>query len=332
MDRSTSPGNRNLFGASPVVSSEWVGEGGLVIMRFVAAFLAGILLAVFLGFQLMNAAPVAVAPPTPPVEQAKPEPAPPEPAPAVWDKAAVLEAAVQKSMADFPGRYSVVVHELPSGKAWSLNADARYHPASTIKMPVVLYALEQHRAGKLGWQDLITYTEADYESPGGGAFEQAPFGGRYPVENLVNRAIKYSNNVAVNMLGRHLGWNNIRAWTRTMNGELYRLSDGMPEVTPMSELGWWLHLNRVAHEDPTRAELVLRPLREVEYDGRIAAGAPAGVKYLHKFGSFDGNYHDAGIIYAERPFVLVVMTDGATVDEADAAIAAVTAAICKVMD
>lgn len=258
------------------------------------------------------------------------EPAPPPPKP-VWEKAPALEQAVTRVMQDFSGDYSVVVHDLTSEEEWFINPYHRYHPASTIKMPVTLYALEQYRAGKLGWQDLITYTEADFESPGGGAFETSPFGGLYPVENLVGRALRYSNNVAVNMLGRHLGWENIRTWTRTINGDLMREPDGSPVVTAMSELGWWLHLEKLSRVDPKNAEMLLQPLREVAYDGRIAAGLPEGVKYLHKFGSNEGNFHDGGWIMSEKPFILVVMTQGGREDEADAYIAKVTAAIYDVM-
>jgi len=271
-------------------------------------------------------APVSVRPSAPPV----PRPAPVAAVVAPGLPSALAEA-VNRAMAGFPGEYSVVVQDLTSGQRWSVNEQERYHPASTIKMPVTLYALNQYRAGKLGWRDGITFTEADYESPGGGAFETAPFGGVYPVENLVGRALKYSNNVAVNMLGRHLGWENVRSWTRRIGGELYRLEDGTPQVTALSELGWWLHLDKLAHEDPKSAKLVLEPLREVSYTGRIPAGLPADVPYLHKFGSYDGNFHDGGIVYAKRPYALVVMTNGAKEYEADAAIARVSAAVYRVL-
>lgn len=273
---------------------------------------------------------VAAVSPQPAVKSDTP-PAPPRPPEPVWEKAAALSAAVARALDGFSGEYSVVVHDLRSGRQWAVNPGQRYHPASTIKMPVTLYALEQYRAGKLGWQDGITYTRADFESPGGGAFETAPFGGVYPVENLVGRALRYSNNVAVNMLGRHLGWEQIRAWTRTIQGDLYKGEDGLPQVTAMSELGWWLHLERLSRTDAKNAELVLQPLREVAYDGRIAAGLPDGVKYLHKFGSYNGYYHDGGWIMGDTPFLLVMMTHGAREGEADAAIATVARAVYEVM-
>lgn len=275
--------------------------------------------------------PVAAVP-------AAPTPADPVPdradttAPAAWAKAPLLAEAVNQAMADFSGTYSIAVQDLASGERWVLGGEIRYHPASTIKMPVTLYALSQFRAGDLRWSETIQYTEADFESPGGGAFETAPFGDWYPVENLVNRALMYSNNVAVNMLGRRLGWNNIRAWSRSIGGELYRRSDGAPEVTVLSELGWWLHLEQVSREDPDRAALILEPLAAVAYRGRISAGLPDGVRHLHKFGSYDGYYHDGALIFSDHPYAMVVLTHGGQEHEADEAIARTSAAIYRVMN
>jgi beta-lactamase class A len=252
--------------------------------------------------------------------------------PANWAAAPDLAGAVQRTMADFPGDYSIAVWDLTNDNHWSLGGELRHHPASTIKLPVTLYAMDQYRAGKLKWTDAIQYTKADFESPGGGAFETSPFGGWYPVENLVNRAIIYSNNVAVNMLGRHLGWQNIRDWSRKIGGELYREADASPSTTALNEVGWWRYLYQVSQQDPKAADLILGPLRQVAYTGRIAAGLPEGVPYVHKFGSYDGYFHDGAIIWGKHPYVLVVMTHGAEEEQADEAIAQVTAAIHQVME
>lgn len=252
--------------------------------------------------------------------------------PADWPRAPELLAGVTEAFHGFPGNWSVAVMDLTAGNYWSVNGDRRYHPASTIKMPVTLYAMTQQKAGRLKWTDVIQYTEADFESPGGGAFETAPFGEWYPVENLVNRSLIYSNNVALNMLGRHLGWQNVRDWSKTIGGELYREEDSSPSTTALHELNWWRFLYQTNLDDPKTASLVLGPLSQVQYDGRIAAGLPTGLRFVHKFGSYDGNYHDGGIVWADgAPYALVIMTQGAEVDEADTYIPLVTTAIHKVM-
>lgn len=262
----------------------------------------------------------------------EPEPVGGTAVPADWAKAPELVASVTEAFQGFPGTWSVAVMDLTTGTRWSLRGAVRYHPASTIKLPVTLFAMTEQKAGRLKWSDVIQYTEADFESPGGGAFESSPFGGWYPVENLVNRALIYSNNVAVNMLGRHLQWQRIRDWTKTIDGELFREPDSSPSTTALNELNWWRYLYQVSLDDPQTAALVLDPLSQVQYDGRIAAGLPPGVKFVHKFGSYDTNFHDGGIVWADgAPYALVIMTNGALVDEADTYIPLAAAAIHKVM-
>jgi len=254
--------------------------------------------------------------------------APPEPP--SWGEATRIWEAVSQAMADFPGEYSVALEDLSTGRRWLYNADRLYHPASTVKIPVALYALEQYRAGKIGWQDLIEYTEADFETPGEGFFAEAAFGELYPVGDLVNHALTHSNNVAVNMLGRHFGWGNIEVWTASIGAGLTH-ENRLPRASAQSVLEWWIHLHRLAEEDPVNAELLLAPLRAVPYRGRISAGLPQGVPHLHKFGSYNGNYHDSGIVYTDPPYALVVLTEGATLDEADAAIARLSAAVYQTL-
>ena len=241
-----------------------------------------------------------------------------------------IAQAISRAMAGFPGEFSIALEDLSTSQRWVFNADRLYHPASTVKLPVALYALEQYRAGKIGWQDPIEYTEADFETPGASAFETAEFGELYPVEDLVNRSLTYSNNVAVNMLGRHFGWGNIEIWTGTIGGRLTH-ENRLPRASALSVLAWWRHLHRLSLEDPERANLLVRPLMEVPYRGRITAGLPDGVPHMHKFGSYDGNYHDSGIVFTTRPYILVVLTAGAPLEEADAAIARVSAEIYGVM-
>ena len=122
----------------------------------------------------------------------------------------------------------------------------------------------------------------------------------------------------------------IELWTETIGGRL-RHENRLPLASARSVLAWWRHLHRLSLEAPEQATRVVRPLMEAPYRDRITAGLPEGVPHLHKFGSYKGNYHDSGIIYTTRPYILVVLTAGAPLEEADAAIARVYAEIYRVM-
>jgi beta-lactamase class A len=59
-------------------------------------------------------------------------------------------------------------------------------------------------------------------------------------------------------------------------------------------------------------EEMLGVLRAQKFNEGIPAGLPKGVTVAHKTGSFQGVYHDAGVVElsGRKPFVLVVLTRG----------------------
>ena len=58
---------------------------------------------------------------------------------------------------------------------------------------------------------------------------------------------------------------------------------------------------------------------------------PEGVEVAHKTGSLTNVEHDGGIVYADEPYVIVVMTEGISNDEATALIGDVSAAVYEAM-
>jgi beta-lactamase class A len=51
-------------------------------------------------------------------------------------------------------------------------------------------------------------------------------------------------------------------------------------------------------------------LKRQSFNTRIPAGLPPGIAVAHKTGEITKIQHDAAIVYAERPFVLVVLVRG----------------------
>lgn len=241
-----------------------------------------------------------------------------------------LQQAVTESMAGFSGRYSVAVTDLAGNRAWYYAPEARYHTASLVKVPVALHAFAQHRAGRMSWDSTIAYLSSDYE-PSDSRLGVPQPGDELPVGLLVDAALRKSDNIAVNMLGRHFTWDAVRAFTRTISAELERGQNGEPLATVKAAAAWWQHLARIARADAEAEQALLEPLRRATYRGRISAGLPGGTPHAHKYGSFGSAYHDSGLIEVPHPYVLVVMTEGATEAEASAAIARVTAAVHRVM-
>lgn len=243
--------------------------------------------------------------------------------PAQWQG---LNQLVYEIAADYPGRLSVVAVDLTSGSRYEFRPSDPYLPASTFKLPVTLCVLEEIAAGSLAWDTPVTYTQEDAEPVGAGGFATSPIGSKWSVRNLVDRSIISSNNVAVKMLARTLTWDGLLNCTTEIGGPVTRTEDGSTPVTASYEAAWWMHLWRTSQERPELAEELLRPLRQVTYYGRIQAGTPRPDLVTHKFGTYAGYDHDGAIVWAERPYILVVMTHGSSEYQADVAIERIAAA------
>jgi beta-lactamase class A len=51
-------------------------------------------------------------------------------------------------------------------------------------------------------------------------------------------------------------------------------------------------------------------LKRQKFNDGIPAGVPSGVAVAHKTGNITRIHHDAGIVYAKRPYVLVILVRG----------------------
>lgn len=238
-----------------------------------------------------------------------------------------LDRQVQALAAAFPGRISVVAVDLRTGLRYGYREQEEYLPASTVKVAVALCYQQAVARGEYAWDTPIAYTEPDYDPDEPTNMDGAPFGTTYSVRELVGSALTYSSNVALRMLTRTLTAEKMLDCTQSMGGAVTRGPEGSTPVRAEAAAAWWQALWNLKQSDPAAAETILEPLRNAEYRGRILAGTPQPDLVTHKFGSVDDTFHDTAIVWGDRPYILVVMTQGAATEEqADDAIAAVAAA------
>src|SRR5690606_27883723 len=64
-------------------------------------------------------------------------------------------------------------------------------------------------------------------------------------------------------------------------------------------------------------EELLFYLTDTEYEDWLAAGIPENIKVAHKYGVLSDVVNDAGIIYTNEPFVMVLMSERVNQEEAN---------------
>ena len=74
--------------------------------------------------------------------------------------------------------------------------------------------------------------------------------------------------------------------------------------------------------DAESSRQMVEILKRQKFNDRIPAGLPSGTSVAHKTGDITKINHDAAIVYAPRPFILVVLTRGIADQKASSALIA----------
>jgi beta-lactamase class A len=246
-----------------------------------------------------------------------------------------LEKAIQALIRDVEGAdVAAAFHNLATGDQVLIQSDVNFHPASTIKVPIMMEVFRQAEEKSLSLDDLIA-VKNDFVSIVDGshfALQAADdsetglyrrLGERVTIRELVRLMITDSSNVATNILveritpGRatafmvRLGTKDVRVVRGVEDNKAY--ARGLNNAT--TARGLMQILVRLAERDVVSAnasEEMLTILRGQKFNEGIPAGLPAGTAVAHKTGSFAKVYHDAAIVLppGKKPFVLVVLTRG----------------------
>jgi beta-lactamase class A len=136
---------------------------------------------------------------------------------------------------------------------------------------------------------------------------------------MITRSSNFATNTLISLVGadavtrtmRSLGANRIQVLRGVEDGKAF--DRGMNNTTTARDLAIILEAieeGRAAPPDATRE------MREIllaqEFNEKIPAGLPAGVRVAHKTGEITAHSHDAAIVYppGRKPYVLVVLTRG----------------------
>jgi beta-lactamase class A len=213
-----------------------------------------------------------------------------------------------------------------------IQPDVAYHAASTMKVPVMIELFRQARAG-LAKLDEPLLVKNEFTSIVDGSPYTLSVGDDSDAEvykrigqtmtllQLCEPMITVSSNFATNLLIQRLGAANIQ---RTVDGlgaggmivrrgveDSKAFAAGLNNSTTARAL--MVLMERIARLDAVDAEAsrqMIEILKRQQFNDAIPARLPAGTPVAHKTGEITKIHHDAAIVLAPRPFVLVVLVRG----------------------
>jgi beta-lactamase class A len=195
---------------------------------------------------------------------------------------------------------------LETGFVYAFNEQRLYYSASLNKAPYALYLYET-------LEDLDTvhiYTEDMYRE-GAGIIKKMEPGAELTDAELLEYAVRLSDNVAFRMLIRVYGVEGFKVWLNEKGMDTTHIRNLTNANLTVLDAAFITQLLYKYIESPGERNAKLKMDLLTSAFPYIQTGYP----FAHKYGLWDEAHHDMGIIYAPSPYILVVMTDRGSSEE-----------------
>lgn len=230
------------------------------------------------------------------------------------------------------GAEVAIAARMLDGEDLLVSPDLSFHAASTMKVPVMIALFQASKEGRLSLDEKIPVRNEFKSIVDGSPYsleaenDSDPdvyklVGSEVSMRQLCESMITVSSNLATNILVEKLGVDVIQARVKALG------ADGMNVVRPLEDgkaflaginntttargLETLLIALATGHAvDPKSDEAMVEILKHQHFSDGIPAGLPPGTVVAHKTGEITKIQHDAAIVYAPRPFVLVVLVRG----------------------
>jgi len=244
-----------------------------------------------------------------------------------------LREQIAARIAAVPGAVAGVAYRpLGPGEPLDVGADAEFHAASTMKVPVMIELFRQADRGALSLDQPVLLVNRFGSIVDGSPYAVSPaddsdsamyarVGERVPLRELIERMIVRSSNLATNAAIALAGPARVTATARALGASRTKVlrgvedqkayDQGLNNTTTAADLAT---LMAAIATDRAASPAACAQMRDIlsrqEFNGEIPAGVPTGTRVAHKTGQITGVLHDAAIVYppAGEPYVLVVLT------------------------
>ncbi len=249
-------------------------------------------------------------------------------------------------------KVGLAAHDFSTGEDILINPDISFHPASTMKMCVMMEVFHQARRGLFSLDDRIMVKNKFASIADGSAYglsiaddSEKDLYNRIsqplPIRDLVRLMITLSANLATNLLVERVTPQRITAFMRELGADGLIIRRGVEdnkafhlglnnEATARGFMNLLVKLAKREVISPEDSDEMIEILSQQQFNEMIPAQLPDNVRVAHKTGWNDDLYHDAGIVYPlnKEPFILVILTRGCkTESEAHTLIASLARAI-----
>jgi beta-lactamase class A len=210
---------------------------------------------------------------------------------------------------ELTGVYGFYVVRLNNGASYGYNHRQVFDASTLIQLPamVMVYRDDFDING--------TYRLQSEDKTGSGPLQEEEVDTVWTYGELARYIGRENDEASYNIVLKELGEQNVQEFLRT-NG-ISNTSLDKSTTTPKDVGTLLLKLWRREFVEQGARDELLENLKDSEFNQHLVAGVPSGVQVVHKFGEEVNAVVEAGIVYAHEPFVVVIMSEGVNMAEAD---------------
>ncbi len=258
--------------------------------------------------------------------------------------ASSLGSDLRQMIAASGAEVAVAYRPLDGSAELLIDADTPFHAASTMKVPVMIELFRQAHAGAVSLDDPLPIRNEFRSIVDGSLYKlsegddsdkeiYASVGKTMTLRQLCEAMITVSSNFASNLLIEKLGVENIRRTVAALGADGMQVLRGVEDQKAFDKglnntttaRGLTVLLERIARGvavDARSDALMMDILKRQTFKDAIPAGIPAGVAVAHKTGNITRIHHDAAVVFARKPYVLVLLVRGIQDEKQSAALMA----------
>jgi beta-lactamase class A len=227
------------------------------------------------------------------------------------------------------GQLAIAAIDLQNGATANVDSARVYPAASLFKLPILMAVLAEEDSGELDPNRMLEIEPDDWTD--GSGVLQARVGDRLSVRDLTNLMIQDSDNIAALVLLDVIGASGANAMSEQLGMPAthivdHRAGEAGDHTTSAEDTAHLLYgLATGAAVNQRVSEQAVSLLEAKQSVTWLGDDLPFWVKVAHKWGDLPNARHDAGIVFTPRGnYVVAVLTEDASADEAAALIARVS--------
>jgi len=226
----------------------------------------------------------------------------------------LILANVTNLTKDLRGEYGLYVYRFDDQNEYSLRQNEIFPAASLMKLPAMICFYQEVEKGNLDPETKYNLREID-KVFGAGILQSKLSGSTYTYQQLIEYMGQYSDNTAFKVIRRVLGDEKIKQTINDLGLSQTSLADFTTTPKDIGRLFQKLYQGKIINDE--HRDEMLKFLIKTAFEDWLPKGIPSDVRIAHKIGKDLGTFSDGGIIFADKPYIIVVMSKDAREIEAN---------------